>query len=39
MVQGAKEARDELEHLFEADAASKVVELTPSTTRAAAARD
>ncbi|HET9834855.1 MAG TPA: monovalent cation:proton antiporter-2 (CPA2) family protein [Rhodanobacteraceae bacterium] len=39
LVQGAKEAREELEHLFEADAASKVVGLTPPTARAAAARD
>jgi glutathione-regulated potassium-efflux system protein KefB len=39
LVQGAKEAREELEHLFEADKASNVVQLTPQTTRAAAARD
>jgi glutathione-regulated potassium-efflux system protein KefB len=39
MVQGAREAREELERLFEADAASKVSELTPPTERAAAARD
>ena len=39
LMQGAKEAREELEHLFEADAASKVVDLNPSTARAASARD
>ena len=39
LVQGAQDARVELEHLFEADATSKVAELTPSTTRVAAARD
>jgi glutathione-regulated potassium-efflux system protein KefB len=39
LVQGAQEAREELERLFEADAASNVVKLTPPTGRAAAARD
>jgi glutathione-regulated potassium-efflux system protein KefB len=39
LVQGAQEAREELERLFEADAALNVVKLTPPTGRAAAARD
>src|SRR5690348_2772283 len=39
MVQSSKEAYAELERLFEADIASNVVEITPPTTRAGAARD